>query len=241
MINPNLSGARSATVVAPLDAKRRLAYGVPFRLFNGFAVLLAATILLLFGPAAHANESEKVILALGDSLTAGYGLSKQDSFPTQLETALSENGHKVRVINAGVSGDTSAGGLSRLDWLLSEKPDLLLLELGANDGLRALAPTETKTNLAKIIKKAKAANIPVLLAGMLAPPNMGRDYGADFNAIYPELAKQYDVVFYPFFLEGVAGDPTLNQGDGMHPTAEGVSIIVDRLLPYVERALQRKG
>ncbi|WP_259781162.1 arylesterase [Aestuariispira ectoiniformans] len=211
------------------------------RLFNGFALFMLIAALAFPGASQAAEDGDKLILALGDSLTAGYGLPKDDSFPVQLQQALSDKGHKVRVVNAGVSGDTSAGGLSRLEWLLTEKPDLLLLELGANDGLRALAPDDTKTNLATIIEKAKAAEIPVLLTGMLAPPNMGRDYGQAFNAIYPDLAKKYDIVFYPFFLDGVAGDPSLNQGDGMHPTAEGVSIIVDRLLPFVEKALNRKG
>lgn len=236
--NPTSSVTTRTDQVPATPTRCRLAYGVRVRLFNGFAILLM-TFGLFFSNAAQANE--QVILALGDSLTAGYGLAEQESFPVQLQKALSGNGHAVRVINAGVSGDTSAGGLARLDWLLSEQPDIMILELGANDGLRALEPDQTRANLSKIIEKAKAADIPILLTGMLAPPNMGRDYGDAFNAIYPDLAEEYDVVFYPFFLDGVAGEPDLNQGDGMHPTAEGISIIVDRLLPYVEQTLEKKG
>lgn len=241
MMNPNLCGTTGPKAAPASAVRHSTAYGVHFRLFNGFA-LIAGLIALFLSTTGHAeNSDEKVILALGDSLTAGYGLAKDESLPVQLQKAMNGNGHPVRVINAGVSGDTSAGGLSRLDWLLTENPDLLLLELGANDGLRALAPAQTKANLSKIIEKAQSANVPVLLTGMLAPPNMGREYGNAFNAIYPALAEKYDVVFYPFFLDGVAGEPTLNQGDGMHPTAQGVSIIVDRLLPYVEKALKQKG
>jgi acyl-CoA thioesterase-1 len=147
----------------------------------------------------------------------------------------------VRVINGGVSGDTSKGGLSRVDWLFADKPDLMILELGANDGLRGLPPQETKKNVAAIIEKAQAEGVTVLLTGMLAPPNLGREYNDEFNAVFPELAAEYDTLFYPFFLDGVAGDSSLNQGDGMHPTGAGVDVIVTRILPIVKKALDGLG
>jgi len=190
---------------------------------------------------AQAGGEKPVILALGDSLTAGYGLSKADSFPSVLEEALAEAGRPARVINAGVSGDTSKGGLSRVDWLLTENPDVVLLELGSNDGLRALDPQQTYKNLAALIEKAHAAGAHVLLAGMLAPPNLGREYGEEFNAVFPRLAEEYDVTFYPFFLDGVAAQPELNLSDGMHPNADGVEVIVENILPSVVEALDAAG
>jgi acyl-CoA thioesterase-1 len=218
-------------------------YGAGIAGFN--AIMRAAAFslcVMLLVPAAHAGAQaadKPVILALGDSLTAGYGLSKADSFPSVLEAALDDAGHPARVINAGVSGDTSKGGLSRVDWLLSENPDLVLLELGSNDGLRALDPAKTYDNLAAIIEKVQAAGAHVLLAGMLAPPNLGRDYADQFNDVFPQLADSYDVTFYPFFLEGVAAKPSLNLGDGMHPNAKGVEVLVDNILPTVIEALER--
>lgn len=185
------------------------------------------------------TDDRPVILALGDSLTAGYGLPKQESFPAVLEDALAEAGTPARVINAGVSGDTSKGGLSRVGWLLSEAPDLVLLELGSNDGLRALDPGATYRNLKGIIEKAQGAGAHVLLAGMYAPPNLGKEYGEEFNAIFPRLAEAYDVTFYPFFLKGVAAEPDLNQSDGMHPNADGVEVVVENILPTVQKALAR--
>ena len=183
------------------------------------------------------------ILGFGDSLMAGYGLAPGESFPAQLETALKARlGAPVRVINAGVSGDTSAGGRARLDWVLAslpdDPPDLLILELGANDALRGIDPALTRANLAAILKTLRNRRIPVLLAGMRAPPNMGADYARAFDRIYPELAEEYAVAaFYPFFLDGVAAERELNQADGIHPTAEGVAIIVARILPSVLEAL----
>ncbi|MFC6855413.1 arylesterase [Marivibrio halodurans] len=227
-------------------------YGADGHGFNGFLAVclltaVMAVVLVGLGAAmsagARAQEGggKPVILALGDSLTAGYGLSKQDSFPAELERALAEAGTPARVVNAGVSGDTSKGGLSRVDWLLAEDPDVLLLELGSNDGLRALDPTQTHDNLKAIIEKAEKAGIHVLLAGMMAPPNLGKEYGEDFNAIFPRLAEEHDVTFYPFFLEGVAARPALNQSDGMHPNAEGVDVVVENILPSVQEALKRAG
>lgn len=183
---------------------------------------------------ARAEEPVR-ILVLGDSLTAGYGLADADAFPRRLEAALSEAGVAATTINAGVSGDTTAGGRARLDWALADKVDAAIVELGGNDGLRGLDPQETRSNLDAILTRLGEAKIPVLLAGMLAPPNLGREYGDAFNAVFPELARKHDVLFYPFFLEGVAGDPALNQGDGIHPNPEGVGVIVERILSAVKR------
>jgi len=177
------------------------------------------------------------IVALGDSLTAGYGLPQQASFPAQLEATLRERGHQVKVFNAGVSGDTSFGGLSRLDWALADQPDLVIIELGANDALRGLQPIQTRQNLDLILQRLREKKITPLLTGMKAPRNLGADYYTKFDRIYPELALKHRVPFYPFFLEGVAGIPGLNQPDGIHPTLAGVNMIVQRMLPLVEEIL----
>lgn len=207
---------------------RSRGYGPLSKLVNVCAMLTFLMIAPL-ADQASANDETKVLLALGDSLTAGYGLDQKDAFPVQLQNALQAEGHNVEVINGGVSGDTSAGGRSRLDWLLATPVDGVIVELGANDGLRGLDPAETRDNLDWILLTLKKRNIPVVLTGMLAPPNLGEDYGREFNNIYPDLAKKYDVVFDPFFLEGVAAMPELNQKDGIHPNAEGVAIIVQRM------------
>ncbi len=188
--------------------------------------------------ASHAASAEVKLLALGDSLVAGYGLDAQDSFPFVLQQRLVEEGFDATVINGGVSGDTSRGGLSRLDWLFADNPDLMLVELGANDGLRGLPPEDTEANLRAILERARDENLPVILAGMMAPPNLGRDYSEAFNAVYPRLAAEFDVFFYPFFLDGVAAEMHLNQSDGMHPNADGVEVIVDRILPTVVEAIR---
>jgi acyl-CoA thioesterase I len=179
------------------------------------------------------------IVALGDSLTAGYGLSEKEAFPVRLQAALKAKGHDVEVINAGVSGDTASGGLARLDWSVPDKTDAVILELGANDALRATDPAATRKALDETLSRLTARRIPVLLAGMQAPRNMGADYIAAFDRIYPELAKTHDVVFYPFFLDGVAAETRLNLKDGIHPTAEGVDVIVERILPSVEKLIAR--
>ena len=198
-------------------------------------------ICLLLAPAAAAAATERTIVAFGDSLTAGYGLPQPDAFAARLDAALDAAGIKARVVNAGVSGDTSAGGLARIDWLLAEKPDRVIVELGANDALRGLDPEETRRNLGAIIERIKGAGARVLLAGMRAPPNMGREYAAEFDRIFPELAKRHKVPLYPFFLDGVAADPALNQADGIHPNAKGVAVIVDKILPPLLRALGEPG
>ena len=183
------------------------------------------------------NARELKLLALGDSLVAGYGLPKTDGFTDQLEATLNGLGIRVSVINSGVSGDTSAGGLSRVEWSLASKPDAVLLELGANDSLRGIDPKVTEDNLHNILTKIKATGIPVLFVGMLAPPNMGKEYGLEFKSVYAELSKKHDVIFYPFFLDGVAGMPELNQADGIHPNKRGVVKIVNKISPYVRELL----
>ncbi|MEM9878427.1 MAG: arylesterase [Pseudomonadota bacterium] len=218
-----------------------LAYSRAHRAFK-VLVCLAGLAFSLFVSSALADESKApLIVAFGDSLTAGYGLEPGAAFPNQLEAALQSRGFSgAKVHNAGVSGDTSSGGRSRLSWNLSalgRTPDLLILELGANDALRGLPPERTKSNLVAILEELERRGIPVLLTGMMAPPNLGDEYGAEFNGIYPALAAQYRVPLYPFFLDGVAADPALNQDDGMHPTREGVAIIVEKILPDVLAAL----
>ncbi|MCP5431706.1 MAG: arylesterase [Alphaproteobacteria bacterium] len=189
--------------------------------------------------AARPNaRAEPVILALGTSLTAGYGLDEADGFTAQLSRALADAGHPARIVNGGVSGDTSAGGLARLDWLIGGgEVTHAIVELGSNDALRGLAPAQTEANLDEILRKLKDRHIEVLLAGMLAPPNLGPEYGSQFAAIYPRLAERYDVALYPFFLDGVAAEADLNQRDGIHPNADGVAAIVRRMLPYAIRLI----
>ncbi|GEO37179.1 acyl-CoA thioesterase-1 [Skermanella aerolata] len=204
------------------------------RLFNAVAKATAVAALGLGVAMTPVAAAEPVkILALGDSLTAGYGLPEADAFTTRLQQALKDKGYDVQVINAGVSGDTTAGGRARLDWALGDQPDVAVVELGANDGLRGLDPASTRENLDAILTVMKERGVPTLLAGMYAPRNLGREYGDRFNAIYPELAAKHDVPLYPFFLEGVALDPKLNQEDGMHPNAKGVAIVVDGILPHL--------
>ncbi|WP_433996277.1 arylesterase [Bradyrhizobium jicamae] len=177
------------------------------------------------------------MVVLGDSLSAGYGLPAAAAFPVRLQKALEAKGIKVDMVNAGVSGDTSSGGRERLDWSVPDGTDAVIVELGANDALRGTDPAVTKAALSDIITKLQARKIAVLLCGMVAPPNYGSDYAAKFNAIYPDLAKQFSVPLYPFFLDGVAAESKLNQADGMHPTAEGVDIVVKNILPTVEAFL----
>jgi acyl-CoA thioesterase-1 len=199
---------------------------------------LAALVMLLAtttpGSAQKSAQGSACRIAvLGDSLTAAYGVDVADGFPARLEQALQDKGYDCAVLDAGVSGDTSAGGLTRLDWMLADQPSHVIVELGGNDGLRGLPPEEMESNLDQIITRLQDQGIPVLLTGMLAPPNLGREYGDAFAAVFPALAQKHHVPLYPFFLDGVAGDVDLNQGDGIHPNAEGVEIIVERILPTV--------
>jgi len=189
-------------------------------------------------PAAAADRPVRIV-ALGDSLTAGYGLPADATFPARLERALKARGLVVDVVNAGVSGDTAPGGLARLDWSVPEGTDAVIVELGANDMLRGIDPKVTRSALEEIVRRLKARRIEVLLAGMQAAPNMGEDYGRAFAAIYPDLAQAYDLLFYPFFLDGVAAATNLNQRDGVHPTAAGIDRIVAGILPKVEELLAR--
>lgn len=190
-------------------------------------------------PAAGAGARPLTLLVFGDSLTAGYGLAPSQAFPVQLQAALAAKGFRVTVVNGGVSGDTTAGGRARLAWSLTPRPDAILIELGGNDGLRAIDPAQTRANLDAILAAIKSRRIPVLLAGMYAPPNLGARYGTQFNAIFPALARKYGVSLYPFFLDGVAADKSLNQPDGIHPNAQGVAVIVRRILPSVEKLLKQ--
>ena len=187
-------------------------------------------------PAASGTKPIKMVV-LGDSLSAGLGLPASSAFPARLQKALKAKGIEVDMINAGVSGDTASGGRDRLDWSVPEGTQAVIVELGANDALRGTNPDVTRAALTDIVTRLKARKISVLVCGMLAPPNYGSDYSARFNAIYPDLAKSLGVPLYPFFLEGVAADPRLNQADGLHPTAEGVDVIVKNILPSVEAFL----
>ncbi|KRQ17690.1 arylesterase [Bradyrhizobium manausense] len=204
------------------------------------AVLMLA-LMTLPGPAwADAAKPIKLVV-LGDSLSAGLGLSAPDAFPAKLKKALQTKGIEIDMTNAGVSGDTASGGRDRLDWSVPEGTEGVIVELGANDAMRGIDPDLTRAALADIVQRLKARKIAVMLCGMLAPPNFGADYGARFNSIYPELAKRFDVPLYPFFLDGVAADAKLNQADGIHPTAAGVDIIVDKMLPTVEAFVRTIG
>jgi acyl-CoA thioesterase-1 len=199
-------------------------------------ILAMSGIALAQAPAVKATKPVKVVV-LGDSLSAGLGLPAAAAFPERLQKALEVKGIAVDMINAGVSGDTSSGGRDRLDWSVPEDTEAVIVELGANDALRGIDPNVTRSALTDILTRLKARRIPVMLCGMVAPPNYGSDYSARFNAIYPELAKSFGVPLYPFFLQGVAADARLNQADGLHPTAEGVDVIVKNILPTVEAFL----
>ena len=205
----------------------------------GWALALSQAVLLVMAPSAHARE--RLVLAFGDSLTAGYGLKAQESFPAQLEASLRKKGLAVRVHNGGVSGDTSAAGRGRLNWVLAglkSKPDLVILELGANDMLRGQPPAQARANLDAILVDLKRRNIRVLLAGMRASYNLDKKYRAEFDSMYPALAQKHHVPLYPFFMEGVAGNRALLIGDQMHPNPKGVAIIVKRIQPLVEAGLR---
>jgi acyl-CoA thioesterase-1 len=199
-------------------------------------VLIVLALLVLASPALAKTAR---IVVLGDSLTAGYGLDPGEAFPVKLEAALKARGHDVEIINAGVSGDTSTGGADRVDWVLGDNPDAVIVELGGNDALRCISPVQTEAALERIMTAIDAKKLPVLLAGMLAPRNLGEDYIEAFDAIYPKLAEKHGVLFHPFFLDGVAGIQQLNQPDGIHPNEKGVAIIVKRIMPKVEELIGR--
>jgi acyl-CoA thioesterase I len=198
--------------------------------------ILFAGLLLMPNAALSAQPSDKTltIVAFGDSLTAGYLLQPNESFPAQLQMALEGKGHKVQIVNAGVSGDTTSGGLDRLAWTLEPIPDAVILELGANDALRGIDPAKARANLDQMLTTLAGNNIPVLLAGMKAPRNWGDDYAKAFDAIFPDLAAKHGVALYPFFLEGITLGSKQVMDDGLHPTAEGIAQIVKGILPHVE-------
>jgi acyl-CoA thioesterase-1 len=198
------------------------------------AALVAA--LALAGP-AHATEH--LIVAFGDSLTAGLGVTPEESYPAQLHAKLRAEGYSYRVVNAGASGDTTAGGLRRVDWALKNKPDVVIVALGANDALRGQDLASVRSNLDGIVARFQKAGARVLVAGMEVPPNYGERYAADFRRLYVEVARKRGAAFMPFLLDGVAGNPRLNQADGIHPTAEGYRIVVDRLWPHLAPLLTR--
>ena len=201
------------------------------------ALLVAILLCAAAQPKSEAKEQEMVVVALGDSLTAGLGLPQSESFPEKLEATLKAQGRNVTMVNAGVSGDTVSAALDRLDWALPPNTSAVIVELGGNDALQGLPPAEIETSLAKIIERVKAKGLPVLIAGMESPRNMGKDYVDQFHAIYRDLAERYGALLYPFFLDGVALDPGLMQEDGIHPNAKGVDRIVQGILPKVDELL----
>jgi acyl-CoA thioesterase I len=228
-----LSMARSyGTFVSEVEGQLRMFVHM---LVWGLALLAAEP---GFAQASAVNGAKPLkTVVLGDSLSAGFGLPAPAAFPARLQNSLQSNGIMVDMVNAGVSGDTSSGGRDRLDWSVPDGTEAVIVELGANDALRGTDPAVTRAALSDILMRLKARKIAVLLCGMVAPPNYGSDYSARFNAIYPDLAKSFGVPLYPFFLQGVAADTRLNQADGMHPTAEGVDVIVRNMLPTVEAFL----
>ena len=219
-------------------------YGSLHHFVNVIAVFVLVGVMTISLPSSRVHAAEPVrILALGDSLTAGYGLPRADSFPAKLQAALIADGISAIVYNAGVSGDTSAGGLSRLNWAMTmagdARIDAVIVELGANDGLRGLDPSATRTNLDALIGRLKDKGPEILLTGMQAPPNLGPEYGVEFAAIYPDLAAKHGVMLYPFFLDGVAAIPDLNQQDTIHPNSAGVDVVITRILPYIKEMVKR--
>jgi acyl-CoA thioesterase I len=212
----------------------RVHLGRAFAMICGLLAVFA-----IVSPSASAAARTLQIVALGDSLTAGLGLPPGQSFPDVLQRSLKAKGYDVEIANAGVSGDTAADGLARLDWATPDGVDAAIVEFGANDMLRGYDPAATKKTLSEILSRLQARHIPILIAGMRAAPNLGPEYDKSFDAIYPDLAQQYGAVLYPFFLDGVAGDPKLNQKDGLHPTKEGVETIVARIMPSVEALIAK--
>lgn len=240
-----VSGSTPAIEEGSMRLSMARSYGTSAHAVEGRArmfvhILVLGVVLMTAGTGlaqAVADVRPVKMVVLGDSLSAGLGLSASAAFPQQLQKTLESKGIAVDIINAGVSGDTSSGGRDRLDWSVPDGTQAVILELGANDALRGTDPAVTRSALSDILTRLKARGIAVLLCGMVAPPNYGSDYSARFNAIYPDLAKSFGVPLYPFFLEGVAADARLNQADGMHPTAEGVDVIVKNILPTVQAFL----
>jgi acyl-CoA thioesterase-1 len=206
--------------------------------YGRFAAAVNSLLFVLFlGFAVHAQTAPTKIAVLGDSLAAGYGVRPEQAFPIRLEAALKAQGRNVTILNQGVSGDTTAGGLERLDWMLADKPDIVLVELGGNDALRGIDPKVTEKNLSAIVEKLKGAGVTVWLAGMLAPRNLGSEYVTAFDGLYKRIAEKYRVPLYPFILDGLEQNATFVQADGIHPNPHGAQIVADRLLPFVTKNL----
>lgn len=201
------------------------------------AICVGLGMILITFTSAQADQIN--IVAFGDSLMAGYQLPQEDAYPARLATALKDRGYHINMSNASVSGDTTSGGLSRLDWSIPDGTDAVILGLGANDALRGIPLDNTKANLDAMLARLKERNIAVIMMGMLAPPNMGSDYEAAFNQIYPALSDKYDIILYPFFLDGVAAEPSLNLNDGIHPNSDGISLIIEKTIPTFERFLSK--
>ena len=214
-----------------------IGYGGFAAAVNSRIAALLALVLCLAAATGHAQSGPVKIAVLGDSLAAGYGVKPDQAFPARLQAALQRSARNVTILNHGVSGDTTAGGVERIDWMLADKPDIVLVELGGNDALRGSDPAGTERNLDAIVTKLKDAGVTVWLAGMLAPRNYGPEYAAQFDALYKRLADKHSVPLYPFFLDGVAQDPALNQADGIHPNPKGVDIVVERILPFITKNL----
>ena len=201
---------------------------------------LLAVCFMLGASFKSAQADSPQLMVFGDSLVAGYGLPAEEGFTRQLQDRLTAQGMEIKILNAGVSGDTTAGGLARLEWALAEQPDYVMIVLGGNDLLRGLDPSATRRNLDQILSELAARGIKTFLCGMLAPVNLGAEYGAEFNPVYPDLAQKYDLAFYPFFLQDVALVPRYNQRDGLHPNAEGVAKIIDGMMPLLQKFLSKK-
>jgi len=230
-------GYKAGETMKLQTAYGRFAAMVNSRTVNSRIAAFMVFLLCVAALPAAAQTGPVKLAILGDSLAAGYGLSPAQAFPARLDAALKAQNRNVTIINHGVSGDTTAGGLERIDWMMADKPDIVLVELGGNDGLRALDPATTERNLDAIVSKLKAAGATVWMAGMLAPRNFGPEYAKAFDSIFKTVADKHGVPLYAFFLDGVAQDPALDQPDGIHPNAKGVDIVVERILPFVTKNL----
>ena len=237
----NDMNATKPNLAAGDQTPERRSFWIRTRALRVQAAIGAVAFVTLTGFVAYNRVPQRTIVAFGDSYFSGYGLDPTDSFPVQFEKALRSHGHKARVINAGVPGETIADGLARLDKTLASKPDLIILELGANDAEQRLDPAISQANLDLILKRIKAAHVRVLLCGAIAPEEFGEEYQASFNPIYPTMAAKHRVPLYPSILDGVSSDASLIQGDGEHPNEKGVEVMVDRMLPIVESALDRRS
>ena len=204
---------------------------------NSYKIAIGLLLALLLCNASYGSTVR--LVAIGDSLIAGYGLPVEDGFVTQLENALKARSFDVQIFNAGVSGDTTSGALARIDWVLTDGYSGVILHLGHNDAFRGIAVEQVRNNMDKLIANIKQRGLPIVMSGAMAPRNLGPDYYLEFDSIFPDLAEKYDLIFYPFFLDGVATDPSLNQGDGIHPNKAGVAFIVERIIPYVEQMIHQ--